>query len=126
MKKTSVQMTIAFLYHAVFILLSFIVMRHDCGIVLGWSFISAVAYLIYWIVIYRKSYIPWSVYGCFIVGTAVEAALNLKGIIPPDSGVFGGLGQAIYVYLIVLEAIVIAVVNVILYVINKYRGSIQD
>lgn len=123
-KQTHLQMTVAVLYHMIFIMLSYLLMRNDFGIVLGWSLISAAAYLIYWIVSRRKSYMPWSVYGCFVLGTIAEVVLNLTEVIPSDGGFFAGLGQAVYVFLIIIEAVVFGIANIILYTVNRYRGKI--
>ena len=88
---------IVYAFHVVFIVMSFLMMQHyyDGLQIVFWVLGSI--YLIYWIISNRKTYMPWSVYVHFVVGSLVQILLNNSGIILKDSGWFSGLGQFFYI-----------------------------
>lgn len=122
-REKDIQTLIACLFHALFIMLGFELLGDYPDGMLVVSLISEVLYLGWWIASSRKSYMPWSVYRCFLAGTVVETALNATGIIPPDGGFFSGLGQLFYILLIIIHTVIIGITNLILYKVNKPRRS---
>lgn len=85
-----------------------------------------IAYLVYWIVLNRKGHMSWIVYQHFLIGSAIELMLNWFGIIPEDVGLFfTGLGQFVYIYLLLIYAALIGIVNLILWLIDKRRNKNQ-
>ena len=76
---------------------------------------------IYWIISNRKTYMPWSVYVHFVVGSLVQILLNNSGIILKDSGWFSGLGQFFYIIFLIGHTLLLGLANLILYVIAKRK-----
>lgn len=117
------QTAIAYIFHAVFIIMSFILMPGDCNILQTAFLVTGLLYLIYWIVYNRKGYMPWIVYLHFLIGAAAQLMLNLFGVIPEDGGYFAGLGQFFYIVIVVIHAVLLGAANLILYVIDRKRSS---
>lgn len=123
MKKQILHIRIAYLYHAVYIVLAFMLMGDYVDGLLAFFAVGGILYLGYWIVANAKGYMPWIVYKHFLIGAAIEVILNVFGIIPRDGPMFSGLGQAIYVIIVVLYAALIGIVNLILWLIDKKRNK---
>lgn len=123
-KKTAMQIKIMYLYHLVFIIISFMLMKQYIDGLLTIGVIADVLLLIWLIAKNIKTYIPWIVYLHFAIGTAVEITLNLTGIIPEDIGWFQGLGQLFYIFLLVAHLILIGIANLILWILHrKMKGE---
>lgn len=123
-KKTAMQIKIMYLYHLVFIIISFMLMKQYIDGLLAIGVIADVLLLIWLIAKNIKTYIPWIVYLHFAIGTAVEITLNLTGVIPKDIGWFQGLGQLFYIFLLVAHLILIGIANLILWVLHrKIKGE---
>ena len=119
MKNKIIQIIIAYVYHAFFIVQAFLMMQHYPDSVLITFAVIGILYLIYWIAMNRKGYMPWSVYLHFLVGAAINVLLNYTGIIPEDSGFFSGLGQFFFIIFLLIDAALLGVVNLILWLIDK-------
>ena len=63
----------------------------------------------------------WSVYTHFCVGVIVQIIFNWTGIIPKDGGWFSGLGQYLYVIVLIIHAVLIGIANLVLYFVDKKR-----
>ncbi|MBQ4522904.1 MAG: hypothetical protein IJA10_08120 [Lachnospiraceae bacterium] len=121
MKDKILHIIIAYVFHIVFIVMSFAMMQHYHDALLLAFIVLGILYLIYWIMCNRKSYMPWNVYGHFGVGVVVQVLLNTCGIVSEDGGLFSGLGQFFYVVFVVIHAVLVGLTNLILYVIHKKR-----
>ena len=123
MNKKSMNILIVYAFHVVFIVMSFLMMQHyyDGLQIVFWVLGSI--YLIYWIISNRKTYMPWSVYVHFVVGSLVQILLNNSGIILKDSGWFSGLGQFFYIIFLIGHTLLLGLANLILYVIAKRKKS---
>ena len=125
MKDKKIQIIIAYVYHMIFILLGFLLMQSSYDALLVISAIAGIFYLIYWIVLNRKSHMEWIVYLNFVIGTVIELLLNGFGIIPRDGGWFSGLAQLFYMFLLVIHVAALGIANLILYLVNKWRHKNQ-
>ncbi|MCH5250531.1 MAG: hypothetical protein J1E98_11385 [Lachnospiraceae bacterium] len=116
MKEKKVQIIIAYLYHAFFILLGFMLMQEYIDGLLTTAVISDIVYVLYWIIfnINRERYMPWVVYMHFVIGSAIEVMLNWFGIIPEDNAPFVP-GQLLYILLLLIHAALIGIVNLVLW-----------
>ena len=115
MNKKSVNILISYVFHSVFIIMSFLMMQDDCARLLTLFLLLGGIYLISWIIGNRKKYMPWSVYVHFIVGVLVQILLNKSGIIPKDGGLCEGLGQFFYIVFLIGHALLLGLVNLILF-----------
>ena len=120
-KKANILMAYAF--HVVFIVMSFLMMQYYYDPLQTTFCILGSVYLIYWIIGNRNNYMPWSVYVHFTVGTVMQILLNSSGVIPKDSGWFPGLGQLLYVIIFVGHTLLLGLVNLILYAIAKKKNN---
>ena len=123
MNKKSVNILISYVFHSVFIIMSFLMMQDDCARLLTLFLLLGGIYLISWIIGNRKKYMPWSVYVHFIVGVLVQILLNKSGIIPKDGGLFEGLGQFFYIVFLIGHALLLGLVNLILFFIAKRKKN---
>lgn len=109
---------ITYLYHAFLILMAFVKNDRNGD---GESSIIFLAvsgiYLMYWIIKNRKGYMPWRIYIDFWVGTVIQVILNLViGYTNEHSW-----GPFLYVFMLILYALLIGIVNWILWSIDKIR-----
>ena len=116
-----IQIIIAYAYHVLFILLGFLLMQSEYDVLQIISIVAGIIYLIYWIVLNRKGYMPWIVYLHFAIGTVIELILNWSGIIPRDGGFFPGLAQLVYIFLLLVHVTALGIVNLILWLIDRAR-----
>lgn len=77
----------------------------------------SVIYLMYWIIKNIKGYMPWHIYGDFLIGTVIQVILNL--VIGYTDGITWG--PYIYVFMVIVYALLIGFVNWILWSIQKKR-----
>ena len=122
MNKKSIHILIAYIFNIMFIVMSLLMMRSYYDSLQIAFIVLGVFYIIYWIICSRKSYMPWSVYLNFLAGVLAQVLLNRFGIIPEDSGLFSGLGQFFYVLFVIAHAMIVGVVNLILFVIAKRKA----
>ena len=126
MQKFKLQMIIAYAFHAVIILLDFQLMHHYPDGLMFTVMALEIAYLIYWIVLNRKSYMPWLVYLNFLVGSGGEAELYWWGLTSFDHKPFdGGLVQLTLIIFLALHALLLGIANLVLWVIEKRRRKKQ-
>ena len=121
MRSKRIHIIIAYIFHLVLIVMSFFMMEsyYDSMQI---SFICfGILYIVYWIICSRKRYMPWAVYFKFCVGGLGQILLNYCGIIPEDGGWFPGLGQFFYMIFVVAHAVIVGIINLILYVITKRK-----
>ena len=123
MKNKKVQISIAYVYHAIFIPLGFLLMRHYSDIFLTVCAVADILYLIYWIVLNRKGYMPWIVYLHFVIGTVIEIFFYASGIIPSTEGFISGIGSSFYILLLLFHAIAMGAANLILCSIDERRHN---
>lgn len=123
MNRKKANILMAYAFHVVFIVISFLMMQHYYDRLQTIFCVLGSIYLIYWIIGNRKNYMSWSVYVHFTVGTLVQILLNSSGVIPEDSDWFSGLGQLIYVIFLVGHTLLLGLVNLILYVIAKKKNN---
>ena len=122
MKKTAVQIIIAYAFHAIIIFLDFLLLHHyqDSMIIIAMAL--DIAYLIYWIVLYRKSHMPWLVYLNFLIGSAVEGSLYWWGLTSTDHRPFDGdWGQLTLLIFLAIHAILLGIANLVLWIIEMRR-----
>lgn len=125
MKENRIQIIVTYVYHLIFILLGFLLMRNSYNTLLVISIIAGILYLIYWIVLNRKGHMAWIVYLNFVIGTVIELLLNGFGIIPEDGGFFPGLAQLFYMFLLLIHVAALGIANLILWLIDKRRHKIR-
>ena len=122
MSRKKLHILIAYMFHIIFIVLGFLMMRSYYNSLQIIFLISGGLYIIYWIVCSRKNYMPWAVYMNFGIGALLQVLLNECGIIPEDGGWFPGLGQFFYIIFVAVHAVIIGIINLILYVIHRKNG----
>ena len=125
MKENKIQIIVAYVYHAIFVLLGFLLMQSSYNALLIISVIAGILYLIYWIVLNRKGHMAWIVYLNFVIGTVIELLLNVLGIIPRDGGWFSGLAQLFYMFLLLIHVATLGIANLILWLVDKWRRKSQ-
>lgn len=111
----------ALFYHLVFCLLATLMMKGDCLLLISLGMVGGAVYLLYWIITARKAYMPWSVYLAFCAGTVVQAFLCHAEIFPADKGFFSGLGRWLYGDFVIGYAIILGIVNLIMYLLRSRR-----
>lgn len=126
MKENKTQIIVAYVYHLIFILLGFLLMQNSYNTLQVISIIAGILYLIYWIVLNRKCHMAWIVYLNFVIGTVIELLLNVFGIIPEDTGLFPGLAQLFYIFLLLIQVAALGIVNLLLWLIDKRRHKIRQ
>lgn len=126
MKKTVPQIIIAYVFHTIIIVLDFLLMSDYQDGLMFTVMALDIAYLIYWIVMYRKSHMPWLVYLNFLIGSGIEAALYWWGLTSTDHRPFqGGLVQLTLIIFLVLHALLLGIANLVLWIIEIRRRKIQ-
>ena len=124
MKKTITNIIIAYAFHAIIIVLDFFLMHHYQDGLMFIVMAMDIAYLIYWIVLNRKSHMPWLVYLNFLIGSGIEAALYWWGLTSTDYRPFkGGLVQLTLIILLVLHALLLGIANFALMLVNRHRKN---
>ena len=122
MKKLVANIIIAYAFHAIIILLDFRLMRDYPDGLLYTVIALDIVYLAYWIILNRKSYMPWLVYLNFLIGSGVEAALYWWGLTSTDYKPFkGGLVQLTLIILLAIHALLLGIANLVLWIIDKRR-----
>lgn len=119
-RKLIIHIIIAIMYHIILFVSEMCLIRHYVDSLISCEVIFGIAYFLYWIISCRKSYMPWLVYVSFVIGTCIEFLLNGTYLIS-GYGIFGALGQWIYVWLLGIQAALLAVVNLLMWVIWKIR-----
>lgn len=112
---------LSFVFHAVFIVMSYFMMQSDFGNLQIAFIIAGIIYLLYWIISNIKSYMPWIVYLHFSIGAIIQIILNNCGFIPEDAGFLPGLGQLFYCVLVAALVLLLGLANLILFIIDRYR-----
>ena len=125
MNQKKLHILIAYLFNAVLIVLSFLMMQSYYDSLQIIFLILSVLYIVYWIISSRKNYMPWVVYINFGVGVLAQILLNCCGIIPKDGGWFSGLGQYFYVVFVVVHAVLVGFINLILFLIHRKKGVVN-
>lgn len=121
MKKKVFNIVLGYVFHIVFIVMSYFMMQSDYGSLQVTFIVAGIIYLLYWIISNIKSYMPWIVYLNFAIGAIVQIILNNCGFIPEDAGFFPGLGQFFYWILVVALVLLLGLANLILFIIDRYR-----
>ncbi|MBQ8548275.1 MAG: hypothetical protein IJ427_07215 [Lachnospiraceae bacterium] len=120
---TKLQIFIAYMFHAVLIVLGFFVLHEAADGFLVTAGILSFVYLIFYIIVNRKKYIPWILLLHHLIGSAVQILLHYFEIIPSDGGMFfGGIGQFIYAFFAVPGYFgVLMLTHSVIYLIYKIR-----
>ena len=114
---------IAYVFHLIFIILGFLLLHGDSHKMAACAAAGGLIYLIYFSKRYNKGYMPLVVYLNFIVGSAAEVILNLKGVIPTGVSYLGGLDTFLHVVFVTGFTILLGVLNTIKYLKYKlYQG----
>ena len=121
MKKKVFNIVLGYVFHIVFIVMSYFMMQSDYGNLQVTFIVAGIIYLLYWIISNIKSYMPWIVYLNFAIGAIVQIILNNCDFIPEDAGFFPGLGQFFYWILVAALVLLIGLANLILFIIDRYR-----
>lgn len=112
---------ISYIFNIFFILLGFAMMKQYVdGLIIVYLIVGSL-FLFFWILTYLKSYVPWKVFGHFCIGAVVQILLNYFGIIPEDDGWFAGLGQAVYIFFLFIQIVLMAFINLIKFIIFRYK-----
>ena len=124
MIKTAAHIIIAYAFHAIIILLDFLLMSdYQDGLIFTVMALDVV-YLIYWIVLNRKSHMPRLVYLNFVIGSGVEAALYWWGLTSTDHRPFNGdLEQLFLIIILAVHAALLGIANLVLWVLGKQRNK---
>ena len=111
------------MFHAVLIVLGFFVLHEAADGFLVTAGILSIVYLIFYIIVNRKTYIPWILLLHHLIGSAVQILLHYFEIIPSDGGMFfAGIGQFIYAFFAVPGYFgVLMLTHSVMYLIYKIR-----
>ena len=121
MKKKVFNIVLGYVFHSVFIVMSYFMMQSDYGNLQVTFIVAGIIYLLYWIISNIKSYMPWIVYLNFAIGAIIQIILNNCGFIPEDAEFFPGLGQFFYWLLVAALVLLLGLANLILFIIDRYR-----
>ena len=113
-KRTLVQSIIAYIFHAVFLVLTFIMMPENTWAIICAGFFGGLAYWILMIISNRKTHMPWLAYVNFLIGGAVHIGLNLLHIVPRDNSGNPGLGQNVYCGVMIAVVVAVGVTNLMM------------
>lgn len=125
MKKKIFNILLVYIFHIVFIVMSYFMMQSDYGNLQVAFIVAGIIYFLYWIISNIKSYMPWIVYLHFSIGAIIQIILNNCGFIPEDAGFLPGLGQLFYCGLVAAHVLLLGLANLILYLIDKLRKKRQ-
>ena len=122
---TRIQIIFAYVFHAVLICLGFFVLHVAADGFLVSAAVLYGVYLIFYISVNRKTYIPWILLLHHFIGSSVQILLHYFEIIPSDySWPLGGLGQFIYTAFAVPGYFgLLMLTHSVLYLIYKIRTS---
>lgn len=121
MSKTNIHIIVTYIFHLIYIILSIRLMKQYSDDLLLSVLVGGALYLTYWIICSLKQYMPWKVYIHFVIGAFIQVMLNLLQIVPEDDGFLSGLGQAVYILVLVAFTAVIGIINWVIYAIHKKR-----
>ena len=117
-----IQSTAAVLYHALFIILAFALMRSDSETLFILGFTIFPIYILTYFIVNIKKYIPWQVFWIFTAGASVEFILNAAHVIPRDvSIVLAGFDQSLWCAFIVIQVIILFLFALIPYVLYRKK-----
>lgn len=119
----------AYIFHALFILLGFILMTNHCltlTLLFALSGMVYLGYLIYLIMQDKMGYLSWEVCLHFLIGSAVEFILNWFSIIPKDESSFAGMGQLVYIIVLLCCTALVVGGNAILWLVNKIANHLGE
>ena len=126
MKKTIANIIIAYAFHAIIIALDFRIMHNYPDGLMYTVMAFDIVYLIYWIVLNRKSHMSWLVYLNFLIGSGVEAALYWWGLTSTDYRPFkGGLEQLALLIFLAIHAALLGIANLVLWILEIRRREKQ-
>ena len=120
---TRLQILFAYSFHAILIGLGFFVLHEAADGFLVTAAVLYGIYLLFYIVVNRKTYIPWILLLHHLIGSAVQILLHYFEIIPSDySWPLGGLGQFLYITFAVPGYFgVLMLTHSVIYLIYKIR-----
>jgi hypothetical protein len=121
-RSIAVQSIAAVLYHVLFIIMAFVLMRGDSETLFRHGFIIAPLYILISFFVNLEKHIPWQVFWIFTAGAAVEFILNAAHIVPGDiSFVLSGFDQSLWCFYIVMQVIVLFLFTLIPYLVYRKR-----
>ena len=121
-RSLAVQSLAAVLYHVLFIIIAFVLLRGDSETLFRHGFIIAPLYILISFFVNLEKHIPWQVFWIFTAGAAVEFILNATHIVPGDiSFVLSGFDQSLWCFYIVMQVIVLFLFTFIPYLVYRKR-----
>lgn len=120
----AIQSAAAVLYHVLFIILAFALMRSDSETLFALGMIITPIYVLTSFIVNIKKHIPWQVFRIFTAGAAVEFMLNAAHVVPGDvSIVLSGFDQSLWCAFIVIQVIVLFLFTLIPYFLYRKKGA---
>ena len=122
------QILFVYLFHAVLICIGFFILQARADAFFITVSILFGAYLIFYIVTNRKTYIPWILLLHHLIGSAVQFLLHFFEVLPSDySWPLGGIGQFIYALFVVPGYFALLLLtHLVLFVIYKIRTKLNS
>ena len=115
------------LLHLVMIVPALLLMQDHGDVYLGIGCAVWGIYLIAFICINRKSWMPWLSMLVFMLGTVLELALHWFGIIPAERSDFfaGGWNQVLYFFGLIAYSFVLVLLNLLFWLAHYHRSKAE-
>ena len=113
--------------HALMIVLAFFMMERESDVYVFIGLAVWGIYLIAFICINRKSWMPWLSMLVFMLGTVLELALHWFGIIPAERSDFfaGGWHQVFYFFGLIAYSFVLVLLNLLFWLAHYHRSKAE-
>ena len=113
--------------HALMIVLAFFMMERESDVYVFIGLAVWGIYLIAFICINRKSWMPWLSMLVFMLGTVLELALHWFGVIPAERSDFfaGGWNQVLYFFGLIAYSFVLVLLNLLLWLAHYHRSKAE-
>ena len=113
--------------HALMIVLAFFMMERESDVYVFIGLAVWGIYLIAFICINRKSWMPWLSMLVFMLGTVLELALHWFGIIPAERSDFfaGGWNQVLYFFGLIAYSFVLVLLNLLFWLAHYHRSKAE-
>lgn len=113
--------------HALMIVLAFFMMERESDVYVFIGLAVWGIYLIAFICINRKSWMPWLSMLVFMLGTVLELALHWFGVIPAERSDFfaGGWNQVLYFFGLIAYSFVLVLLNLLFWLAHYHRSKAE-
>ena len=113
--------------HLLMIVLAFILMKHNGDVFFFTACVIWGIYLIVFICLNCRRWMPWRSMLVFVLGTVLEQALHWFGVIPAEESDFfgGGWNQFMYLAGLILYTAVLLILNLLFWLAHRKKAAAE-